>query len=313
MGPGDITDAAERLARFAPCISQIFPETAVNHGIIESPIVPIPHAKKALQKMTGQQLPGKLMLKCDNSLPVSGSIKARGGTYAVLKYAETIALEAGLLKTSDNYLKLNSETCRTFFGEHQVITGSTGNLGLSIGIISTQLGFKATVHMAADARQWKKIFCDCKGVHVVEHRGDYSKAVREARRQARTANRSYFIDDEKSIDLFLGYSVAAQRLAQQFLEQGIMVDEHHPLFVYLPCGVGGSPGGVTFGLKQIFGDDVHCFFAEPTHSACMFIGMYTGLHDKISVADFGVDNITCADGLAVGRPSAFVGRLMDRC
>ena len=39
--------------------------------------------------------------------------------------------------------------------------------------------------------------------------------------------------------------------------------------------------------------------------------MYTGLHDRISVQDFCVDNLTCADGLAVGRPSAFVGHLME--
>ena len=60
---------------------------------------------------------------------------------------------------------------------------------------------------------------------------------------------SYFVDDENSVNLFLGYAVAGERLKRQLEEQGIQVDRRHPLFVYLPCGMAGRRA-VAYGLKE---------------------------------------------------------------
>lgn len=307
----EIEDARERLDRFAPFIRKCFPETELENGRIESVLTPIPGMQKALEETYGCHIPGALLLKQDNALAVAGSVKARGGIYEVLKHTEDLAIEAGIITGKEDYSVLASEKCRVFFSQYKIQVGSTGNLGLSIGIASAAIGYQVTVHMSADARQWKKDMLRSHGVKVVEYASDYSEAVKNGRKESDADPKSYFVDDENSKNLFMGYAVAAGRLHAQLDDLGVTVDEGHPLFVYIPCGVGGAPGGITFGLKEIWGDHVHVFFVEPTQAPCMVLGMATGLHNQICVQDVGLTGITHADGLAVGRPSGFVGKVME--
>ncbi len=309
----DIDDAADRLDRLAGLVAAVFPETAPAGGLIESPSVDAPRLAAELG------VPGRLLLKLDSHLPVAGSVKARGGVYAVLKHAESVARAAGLagpdddgrlLAGPDAGRLLAGAEARALFARHTVQVGSTGNLGLSIGLAAAALGFRAVVHVSAGAQPWKKKVLRAHGVTVREHSGDYSAAVAAGRAASDRDPTSHFVDDENSVDLFLGYAVAGRRVAAQLDAAGVRPTPDEPLTVHLPCGVGGAPGGITFGLKTVYGDAVRCWFVEPTHAPCLLVGMASGLGDFVTVGDFGIDGRTIADGLAVGRPSGLVVDLM---
>ncbi|NMF89049.1 D-serine ammonia-lyase [Aromatoleum petrolei] len=301
-----IAAAEARLARFAPLMATLFPELASSNGHIESQLMPA----AALQGALADRADGAWFIKRDDELPVAGSIKARGGFHEVLSLAESIALEHGLLDAADDPRVLASSAARALFSQYSVGVGSTGNLGLSIGVMAAALGFDAVVHMSADAKAWKKERLRKRGVRVVEHEGDYAEAVAAGRAQALAAPRSHFVDDERSAMLFFGYAAAARHLARQLAAADRVVDAAHPLFVYLPCGVGGAPGGITYGLKALFGEHVHCFFAEPVASPCMLVQLASGGDAPVSVYEIGLDNRTEADGLAVGQASELVSPLM---
>ncbi len=310
VSDSDIADADARLRRFAPFLMKVFPETVPAGGLIESPLRPIPAMQEALERTFQCVIPGKLHVKLDSHLAAAGSVKARGGIYEVLKHAEDLAMGAGLLSPDEDYGKLAEPEMRDFFSGYTIQAGSTGNLGLSIGISGAALGFHVIIHMSSDARQWKKDLLRSRGVEVREYGGDYTAAVAEGRRLSGEDSRSYFVDDENSRTLFLGYAAAAGRLKTQLEEQKIKVDPDHPLFVYIPAGVGGAPGGIGYGLRRIFRDNVHLFFAEPVQCPSVLLGIASGRFEKACVTDFGLTGCTEADGLACPRPSGFVTRLM---
>ena len=89
-------------------------------------------------------------------LPVAGSIKARGGIYEVLWYAQQVAEKEGLAfpgADGEPVTPAQLEALRTLCSQYRLSVGSTGNLGLSIGLVGAALGFQVTVHMSVDAKQ----------------------------------------------------------------------------------------------------------------------------------------------------------------
>ena len=294
--------------RLAPVLETCFPELKASKGRIQSKLIEAEDLRGALGYGTSEY--GRVFVKADGDLPVAGSIKARGGVYEVFMHAKKMAEKRGILTPGGDITVLVGEQARALFAQHTIAVGSTGNLGLSVGIAARALGFRAVVHMSSDAKQWKVDRLTRLGVEVVQHKADYTTAVEHARIDAEGDPSIYFVDDERSEMLFFGYSAAASELAVQLKEQGVTIDEDHPLFIYLPCGIGGAPGGAAYGLKAIFGDAAHAFFVEPVQSPCAMVHMMSGSKELISVYDVGLTNRTEADGMAVARMSEFVADVM---
>ena len=92
-----------------------------------------------------------------------------------------------------------------------------------------------------------------------------------------------------------------------FFDVGQMGIEHallpeKGLVVPGDCVIGADSHTCTYGALGAFSTGIG--------STDMAVGMATGENSSVCVQDFGIDNRTAADGLAVGRASGFVGGLM---
>lgn len=291
----DLANARARMQRFIPALQRVFSEPGWDGRFVSG-----------LRFCPALAAEGTtLLLKADHELPLTGTIKARGGIYELLCRIETICFEARLLQPEECYSKLAEPSIREALARHTVSVASTGNLGYSVGLVASAFGLNCQVHMSIDAKPWKKDRLRALGATVIEHNCDYTRTVANARQSA-LETRAIFIDDEASRDLLIGYALAADETLDQLAELGITPTEDRPLVVYLPCGVGGAPGGITFGLKARLGSTVHCVFVEPAASACFMLSLAVGNGKPVSVYGSGLDNRTIADGLAVPVASKLV-------
>lgn len=283
---------------FAPLLARLFPELEESGGQVISPLLKL---DENIAKSKG--LPSaRTYLKADHLLPLTGTVKSRGGLFEVLTFAEATARAKGLLAYGDSLEQLATTAIQGHFGKIRILTGSTGNLGYSVGLSARALGFETEIHMSKDAKRWKVERLRGLGAKVIQYEGDFSYAVAQAREAANNEG-SYFVDDEDSLSLFQGYSAAAFEVAEQLLAEGIEVSLRQPLIVYIPCGVGGAGGGITFGLKHLFGDAVYCVLVSPTAAPSMMLQIASGPENPMSVYDIGLDNKTVADGMAVASAS----------
>lgn len=300
----DLAEVKARWLRFLPYLKKAFPESNLGTEVPES-------ALKEIPKMADQLgIRGKLLLKCDNSFPILPVSETRVAFYDLMLYAEQLASHEGLLKKTDDYTILGSDKFKKFFSRYYIGVSTLGNLGIAVSKLADQLGFVNRVYVSEDIKGWIKTKCKRLGAAVVEfNETDFGDILFNGNAQVSSTPERHFIDVENSQKLFFGYTLAASELAGQLKSQAITVDQSHPLCVYFPTGLGNLGGAVGFGLKQIYGDHVHLFFGEPTHSPSVLVGLATGELNKISVHDFGLDNRSVAEQLTAPKCSNFVSKI----
>ena len=138
--PEQVREAEQNWRHLAPLLKQCFADLEASNGVIASELHDVPELARSLGYNKG-----RFFVKGDHALPVAGSVKARGGVYEVFLHGLSLARELGLIAKEDKPKALARLEVKAAFSQYSVAVGSTGNLGLSVGIAARSLGFRAVV------------------------------------------------------------------------------------------------------------------------------------------------------------------------
>lgn len=253
--------AQNRYMRFMPFLAEAFPETSARKGIIESELYDISDFTEEIN----ESFKGKLFLKDDAHLPIGQSVTARGSMHEVLHIAEILLQKNKLLSPTENYSKVNSDEIKELFSHYKIYAVELENLALSAGILAARLGFETVIYLPENKNQKIKNILLNEKIKIREYKSDYLTTINEAQKVCEKEENSFLIGKSDSEDLFFGYSTAALRLKVQLNKAHVTVDENHPLFVYIPSLIPEAASGIAFGLKELMGNDVHCFLFQPSN------------------------------------------------
>lgn len=215
--------AQNRYMRFMPFFAEAFQETENRKGIIESELIEVTDTSNETKEFFG----GRIFLKDDSNLPIGGSLYSRGSIHELLHLTEKLLQKEKLLSPTENYTKIFTPRIKEYLSKYTVYT-EKGNLKTGVQVVANKLGFN----------------------------------VSATKENSENDEFDFFIGDASSEDLFFGCSSAALRLKVQLNKAHVTVDDAHPLFVVIPSDTPEAAAGVCFGLKELFGDNTHCFFVE---------------------------------------------------
>ena len=237
----------------------LFPSLIHAQGIIESPLLDADRLQLRMSPRGGPV--GRWLIKADHALPVAGSVKARGGVYEVLLHAESVARRHGLMnvtgrrrdaRASSGARALRATSCggcvhRKSWIECRCDGGRPGISDHRAHVVGCQGLEKNAPAVGGVCKWWNMRATSRRPLRRVADR----RRICQMRTSSTTRNRRISFGD---------IALRALRLQRQLASRGIRVDARHPLFVYLPCGVGGAPGGVTFGLRHLYRGQRALFF-----------------------------------------------------
>ncbi|OIQ33338.1 MAG: threonine dehydratase [Alphaproteobacteria bacterium MedPE-SWcel] len=173
-------------------------------------------------------------------------------------------------------------------GKDLFVCASAGNHAQGMAYMCRQMGKRGVIFMPVTTPQQKIQKTRMFGgenieIHLV---GDYFDVTLAAAQDWCAQEGGYFLSPFDDADVIEGQASIAVEIEEQL--------GRAPDHIVLP--VGG--GGMSSGVAQYFGDDVHALFVEPKGGACLRAALEAGHPVALGRVD------TFVDGAAVGRIGA---------
>ncbi len=279
-----VDQAVERIRKAIPYMEAIFSDGDAKAEDVESPLVESHMIPEKLARRLGYGMEGKIYLKCDNLLPVTGSSLDRVWLFEILRFAEDVAEDSGMY-VGEDYRVFEEKRYTDLFSQYSVVIGSDDRLGRAAATFAERLGFKVTLLVEDEAYE-EAVRTESRNLRVKKWGTDHGRTKEKILKEKDSDPFVLYLweSDPKAISLVI---IANMRMiVDQMKEEDITVDGRHPLFLILPRGGSIDPGPLAYYVREVFGKNVHCFVGECTEKPDMAYGLISGLSQEQDLRHF---------------------------